>query len=130
LDDPAALFFDADARALLRQRLRYVVARWGYSPNIMAWKLWTRSTPGGLHADPCPAWLQELVNTLRQLDPYDHLVTTGARETNAELSHCTLDFTQVVYYPGDQVAASVDEVAAVFSLISRTFAQTTTRAAH
>jgi len=126
LDDPAALFFDAEARALLRQRLRYVVARWGYSTHIMAWEVVDEiDSMAGYTPTRARPWLQELVSTLRQLDPYDHLVTAGARQPDANLWQlAALDFTQIRYYPDPEEAPAVDQVAEILSLVSRTSAQT------
>lgn len=75
---PADFFTDAAARELFRRRLRYVVARWGYSPNVLSFELWNEvdlaEQPGG------PAvldWHVEMARELKRLDPYDHLVSTS-----------------------------------------------------
>ena len=39
LTNAAQFFTNATARALTRRKLRYSIARWGYSPAIMAWEL-------------------------------------------------------------------------------------------
>src|SRR5690606_29016805 len=39
LESPSHFFTDERARRLTRQKYRYIVARWGYSPSIMAWEL-------------------------------------------------------------------------------------------
>src|SRR5882762_8144084 len=39
LSDPKLFFTDATAKALTKRKLRYAVARWGYSPSVMAWEL-------------------------------------------------------------------------------------------
>lgn len=39
LDAPSDFFTDEKARKLTRARYRYFVARWGYSPAILAWEL-------------------------------------------------------------------------------------------
>jgi hypothetical protein len=42
---PDAIFTDPTARALFQRRLRHLVARWGYAPNLLAWELtFTRDT--------------------------------------------------------------------------------------
>ncbi len=128
LSRPSLVFTDAEGRALIQQRLRYAVARWGYSPAIFAWELidavdgvlgYTRS-----RAEP---WLREMAEYLREIDPYDHLVTAGARELDAVLfADDVLDFVPLTYYQSrpldpaeDQVAGTVQRVAAALSRTER-----------
>jgi hypothetical protein len=82
-----------------KRRLDYIIARWGYSPHIMAWELWNEmnyiaasdrkvgGTPGvdkdhsslsvskvrGILTD----WTQEMAAYLKDNDPNRHLVTTS-----------------------------------------------------
>ena len=37
--NPAAFFTDPEAKALFKQRLRYLVARYGAYRNLLAWEL-------------------------------------------------------------------------------------------
>ncbi|HXU78066.1 MAG TPA: DUF5060 domain-containing protein, partial [Methylomirabilota bacterium] len=39
LSTAAQFFTNATAKALTKRKLRYAIARWGYSPSIMAWEL-------------------------------------------------------------------------------------------
>jgi len=88
LNSPRDWFTDPAARKLVKQRLRYIVARWGYSPKIMAWGLMSEvEFTGGTDfrgdnnwdrgAFPMQTeWHQEMARYLRTIDPYRHLVTT------------------------------------------------------
>jgi hypothetical protein len=66
------------ARDLYRKRLRYTVARWGYSPNVLCWEFgnefegWADS-PDDIKLD----WHREMSAYLHKLDPFGHLVTTS-----------------------------------------------------
>ena len=60
------------ARKLYKQRLRYLVARWGYSPNLFAWEFWNE-VPASPDAD---AWVAEMAAYLKRCDPNRHLVST------------------------------------------------------
>ena len=75
---PREFFTDAEARRLFRQRLRYVVARWGYATNIMTWELWNEvdlvEQPEGT---ALVDWHREMGRELRALDPYDRLISTS-----------------------------------------------------
>jgi len=116
LAGPTEVFTDPTAKALHKRLLRYIVARWVHSPNILAWELWNEVD---LVADPAnpevTAWTQEMARELGRLDPYDHLVTTSLGgidvlvalvrddidalvERYAFWSLPELDFTQLHFY--------------------------------
>lgn len=75
---PTEVFTDPEARRLFAQRLRYLVARWGASPSLLAWELWNEvdlvAEPNG--ADVM-AWTAAMAGELRRLDASRHLVTTS-----------------------------------------------------
>ena len=75
---PGDFFRSQAARELHKKRLRYIVARWGFSPNIMAWELWNELT---LVDDYDPKldipWQREMARALAGLDPYRHMITTS-----------------------------------------------------
>ena len=85
---PEDWFKDERARKLTRNRLRYTVARWGYSPNIMGFALMSeveftggttfrndRGWDGRLFPLQTK-WHKEMAEHLRTIDPYRHLITT------------------------------------------------------
>lgn len=96
---PTAFFTDATARELFQRRLRYLVARWGFAPNLLAWELWNEVDAVG--AGPAvEAWHVEMGNALRELDPYDHMISTSLARS-ALSSYWALpqiDFTQIHHY--------------------------------
>jgi hypothetical protein len=71
-------FTNEQARALYKKRLRYTVARWGYSPNVLCWEFgnefegWADATEATKIA-----WHREMAAHLAALDPYRHLITTS-----------------------------------------------------
>lgn len=100
LATPAAFLTDPAARALFERRLRYVVARWGYATNLQAWELWNEADLVA-SGQAMLAWHAEMADTLRALDPYDHLIGTSRASANAAASYWSLaqiDFTQVHLY--------------------------------
>ncbi len=79
---PEAFWTDPTARNLFKRRLRYIAARWGYSPQILAWELWREvdRVPGA--DDPVVRqsiieWHQDIITWLDAVDIRDHLVTTS-----------------------------------------------------
>jgi hypothetical protein len=88
--------------------MRYTIARWGYSPNIFAWQLWSELNLTGTNPDrswyrkpECVQWHRLMAQSVKNMDPYKHLVATHFsgdyteqnKEIDAlpEIDHCPLD---------------------------------------
>jgi hypothetical protein len=102
LATPAAFFTDPVARRTFERRLRYVVARWGWSTHVQAWELWNEvDLTDGYKPPVVAAWHADMAALLRALDPYDHLVTSSDA---FYVNHPNvwrdggLDFTQLHFY--------------------------------
>jgi hypothetical protein len=99
---PGDFFTDPTARALFKRRLRYVVARWGWSTALLAWELWNEAELVDRYQSPASvAWHREMADWLRALDPHDHLVTTSFAFSLVDLAvwrDAGLDFTQLHFY--------------------------------
>lgn len=99
-------FTQAAAKNHVKNRLRYIVARWGYSRNILSWELfnevdWTDQF-AQKKAD-VSAWHLEMAAFLKNKDPYGHLVTTSYAQENfdpATWNQPDIDFTQTHHYVG------------------------------
>ncbi len=97
-------FTSQAARDYYEQRLKYIVARWGYSPNIMAWESfneveWTNDFSA--HQDEITQWHLETSQTIADLDVYDHLITTSYAMADNDPDTWELpiiDFTQTHHY--------------------------------
>jgi hypothetical protein len=103
-------FTNATAKALTQRKLRYAVARWGYSPSIMAWELWnevqfTDAAYAGQWG-PISAWHGEMAAFLRAQDAYGHLITTSS-DLSRPIWNAT-DFYQYHNYASDMVTSSRD----------------------
>jgi hypothetical protein len=102
LDAPQEFFTDATARRYFEQRLRYIVARWGWSPNLLAWELWNEvDLTDGYNSANVAAWHAAMVSVIRSLDPHDHLVSTSHSFFGADPAVWALDgldFTQLHFY--------------------------------
>jgi len=107
-DGPCAntwdFFTDAMARNLFKNRMRYIIARWGGSASLGAWELFNEvelTDAFSDHHDAVTAWHDEMAQFIRGVDPYKHLVTTSyAQYPNdpATWSLASLDYTQLHYY--------------------------------
>ena len=84
-------------------KLRYIVARWGYSPSILAWELFNEVewTEGAKNIpQEVAAWHKAVAAYLRSLDCHQHLITTSSHLEGADL-YAAMDFEQPHAYPPD-----------------------------
>jgi len=81
---------DETARKMYKQKLRYLVARWGWSTHIQSWEFWNE-------VNAPASWVSEMARHLRSIDPYRHLISTTYG--NAEVwKILEIDFTQTHHY--------------------------------
>ena len=109
LKTPQEFFTNAQAKALTRRKLRYAVARWGYSPSILAWELWNevQFTDAARHHqwNEIAQWHREMASFLRAQDVQNHLITTSSMESIPAAIGAALDYEQNHIYPADLIAA-------------------------
>ena len=73
-------FINEKPKEYFKNRIRYIIARWGYSTNIMAWELWNEFNTVKAYrtnAAELRDWTKEMVNYINSIDPYNHLTTTS-----------------------------------------------------
>ena len=94
-------FENQTAKDLHKNRLRYIVARWGYSTQIMSWELfnevsYTDSYSSNFVKTMVRDWHVEMAQFLKQKDAAKHLVTTsfGGDEDPELWKKPDMDFTQ------------------------------------
>ncbi len=110
---PQDFFTNAAAKKYYKNRMRYIIARWSYSPNIMAWELWNELTfIDDLNLDTDAAWHKEMASYIKDIDPNKHLITTSYAGTfhdygfNKKLWELPeMDFTQFHMYTQEVVSA-------------------------
>ncbi len=81
---PAEFFSSPEARKRYKAKLRYLVARWGYSTQIAAWEFFNE-VDNAIYADkdhPIPdslvtQWHREMSDYLKEIDPWGHIITTS-----------------------------------------------------
>lgn len=97
-------FINERAKEMFKKRLRYIVARWGYSTSIMAWELWNEIDCVRGYYDNKQAvidWSKEMASYLKQIDPWKHLVVNSLGSFVLEPNLWNLaemDFAQVHGY--------------------------------
>ena len=111
LATPEEFFSNAQARELMKRKLRYIIARWGYSTSVLAWELFNEvqftdsfrqsAAQRAVVAD----WHAEMAAFLKANDPFGHLVTTSSDSDGFEAiwSLPTIDIVQHHDYSADKV---------------------------
>lgn len=75
---PADFFVNSKADAYFRKRLRYIVARWSYSPAVASWQFWNEvSACNDFRVKPAAQWHERMARYLRSIDPYQHIIHTN-----------------------------------------------------
>jgi len=107
------------AKQAFRDTADYIVARWGASPNLLSWKLFTEVDLTGpstefYHHPSVAAWHAEMGSYLKKIDLHKHPVTThwmlGYHRINDAIAMLPeLDFltTDAYYNPGGGTEALV-----------------------
>lgn len=80
-EEPVDFFTDEEAKNIYKNKLRYLVARWGYSTNLACWELWNE-IDNVMEWQDVPAvaivnWHKEMTEYLKNIDPYRHLISTS-----------------------------------------------------
>ncbi|MEM1509714.1 MAG: cellulase family glycosylhydrolase [Thermofilaceae archaeon] len=87
LSKPEEFWINEEAIELFKKRLRYIIARWGYSPNILAWELWNEVdlTDNYMNMrERVAQWHKEIAKHLKSIDPYKRIVTTSFANPNLD----------------------------------------------
>jgi len=81
INDPIDFFSNVDAQNYFKKRLRYIVARWGYSTNLSAYELMSE-VDGGVenlaYSTPVQIWHINMADYIKNvLNDKNHLITTS-----------------------------------------------------
>ncbi|MAS34335.1 MAG: hypothetical protein CL610_10030 [Anaerolineaceae bacterium] len=121
LSGPSVFFFNEDATNLFRRRLRYIVARWGYSPQVFAWEIIDEiDRTANYNPDIAASWLRSTISYIRQIDQHGHLITASSREYDPVIAeNPLLDFASAQFYQRRPIESVGDQVTSVLGLIQR-----------
>jgi hypothetical protein len=107
LKEPRLFVRNKQARELFKRRVRYIAARWGYSPNLFAWEWWNEVSWTPIDDSSLKPWVAEMTAYIQQYDPNHHLVSlsyAGAGGATALWSMPELSFVQLHDYSGNDPA--------------------------
>lgn len=91
---PEEFWTNEEARRAYKQRLRYLIARWGWDPHVLSWEFWNEVNA------PAP-WVAEMAQYVKEVDPYQHLVTTTYGD-DPVWRVAEIDYTQAHTYGADE----------------------------
>lgn len=107
LQAPDDFFTNPQAIEATKRKLYYILARWGYSPNIMAFELFNEvqftDAYQHKHDAAIAQWHREMADFLRRYDINHHLITTSSAPDVPYDSPIwqSMDYIQVHSYPPD-----------------------------
>ena len=113
LEKPEQFFTNPEARDLFKRRLRYLVARYSYSPYIHCWEFWNEVDIIEKYiSSEAVEWHKEMARYLRQIDPMKHPITTSFAGTKGDPAIWQLpemEFTQNHQYNSKDMAESISQ---------------------
>ncbi len=118
LQKPEEFATNPEARRLFAQRLRYVAARWAYSPSLMAWEWWNEEDWTPITPALLIPWIQEMTPILHANDPYHHLITTSfAQSSVPEVANLPeIDFAELHLYDASDPVLNFPDLYEVWRL--------------
>jgi hypothetical protein len=80
LSAPGDFWTNPTMLRLYKNKLRYLVARYGWNTHVMSWEFWNEVdiiSSDAYRPDQVTRWHAEMSDYLRSIDPYKHLRTTS-----------------------------------------------------
>ncbi|MCC6443211.1 MAG: DUF5060 domain-containing protein [Armatimonadetes bacterium] len=103
---PEEFFTHPEALERTRMKYRYILARWGYSPAVMAWELWNEvqwTDAARKDWEKVARWHDDMAAFLRREDPFKHLITSSSMEPGHR-QYRNLDYAQPHVYTADIIS--------------------------
>ncbi|MEW6355840.1 MAG: DUF5060 domain-containing protein [Planctomycetota bacterium] len=81
LEHPAQFFLEPEAKRLYLRKLRYILARWGYSPAVFSWEIFNEIDLGHTYyakmATQIIQWERSIAQYIKAQDQGRHLITSN-----------------------------------------------------
>ena len=74
---PNDFLTDPEAKAMFTRLMRYMVSRWGYSPQLAVWELFNEADFGDFETPDLILWTEEMSTALRAMDVNRRPITTS-----------------------------------------------------
>ncbi|MBN2132112.1 MAG: hypothetical protein JW741_21605 [Sedimentisphaerales bacterium] len=107
---PIEFFTNAEMLEAYRNRLWYLVARYGYSTSVFAWEFFNEvDLIDDYDSQLVANWHRQMATYLRGIDPWKHLITTSFANSRGDPTVdrlAELDFVQTHHYQAGDIAAA------------------------
>lgn len=80
LKEPRDFWTNSEMLKYYKNKLRYIVARYGYSTNVFAWEFWNEVdiiSPTAFVIGEVKKWHEDMAKYLNSIDPWKHLITSS-----------------------------------------------------
>ncbi|MBB5376668.1 hypothetical protein HNQ07_002132 [Deinococcus metalli] len=116
LAKPGQFVTDARARALFRQRVRYIAARYAAFTSVFAWEWWNEENFTPIPEAELRPWLTEMSTYMKSLDPYGHPISTSfsGGAAAATWRDGSVDFAQAHLYTARDLSLELVSLARQF----------------
>jgi hypothetical protein len=105
---PVEFFTNEKMLKACRNRLRYIVARYGYSTSLFSWEFFNEvDLIDDYNTEIVAKWHTDMARCLRQIDPWGHLITTSYADPKGDPKVDglpELDFVQTHHYQAPDIA--------------------------
>lgn len=116
---PEEFFTSPGAKAQYKNKLRFMVARWGYSPNIAMWEFFNEVDNAMYHNKDAPIpdkavtqWHAEMSEYLAGIDIYDRPITTSISHRDVQgmndIKHIDIN-QRHIYKALDAIPTTINE---------------------
>ncbi len=94
LDYPSQFFTSFEAKETYKQQLLYILGRYGYSTNLMAWELFNEvDWTDNFNSTAVYVWHTEMSDFIKEHDAYGRMVTTSYKQdTGGVYASSKIDF--------------------------------------
>jgi hypothetical protein len=111
LQQPAEFWTNSVMEQLYLNKLRYLVARYGWSPHVLSWEFWNEADiTTSYRSEPSRQWHARMAAALRAMDPCRHLITTSFANTRGDPAVDQLpglDYAQTHHYNSPDLAVTL-----------------------
>jgi hypothetical protein len=113
LKEPIEFWTHPEMLRAYRNKLRYLVARYGWCTNVLCWEFWNEVDivgPDAYNPDLITRWHREMGDYLRRIDPWKHLITTSFADSNGREVIDRLpqiDFSQTHNYGSRDISSAL-----------------------
>lgn len=102
--NPIDYWTNPEMLRIYKNKLRYIIARYGWSPNILSWEFWNEVdivSPSAFKADLVTSWHAQMGDYIHGIDNWHHLRTTSFAQwpgVDGILALPEIDYTQTHDY--------------------------------